>query len=123
MVSVQQWKEELLISEKNEQILNTSNIMSQMTISYIKEVGNLLALTYSVRELTIERHLQAERLMLPNVFAFDHPNHGWYLTYQHVMLSNFHLENPRAWEELVKEGFGRSLSGQPVSTEHRSEGA
>ena len=55
MVSVQQWKEELLISEKNEQILKTSNIMSQMTISYIKEVGNLLALINSVRELTIKR--------------------------------------------------------------------
>ena len=55
MVSLQQWKEELLISEKNEQILKTSNIMSQMTISYIKEVGNLLALINSVRELTIKR--------------------------------------------------------------------
>ena len=55
MVSVQQWKEELLISEKNEQILKTSNIMSQMTISYIKEVGNLLALINSVWELTIKR--------------------------------------------------------------------
>ena len=55
MVSVQQWKEELLISEKNEQILKTSNIMSQMTISYIKEVGNLLALINSGRELTIKR--------------------------------------------------------------------
>ena len=55
MVSVQQWKEELLISEKNEQILKTSNITSQMTISYIKEVGNLLALINSVRELTIKR--------------------------------------------------------------------
>ena len=55
MVSVQQWKEELLISEKNEQILKTSNIMSQMTISCIKEVGNLLALINSVRELTIKR--------------------------------------------------------------------
>ena len=31
-----------------EQILKTSNTMSQMTINYIKEVGNLLALISSV---------------------------------------------------------------------------
>ena len=34
------------------------------------------------------------------------------------MLSKLHLENPRAWEELVKKDFGVSLSGQPFSTEH-----
>ena len=31
-----------------EQILKTSNTMSQMTINYIKEVGNLLALISSI---------------------------------------------------------------------------
>ena len=35
-----------------EQIPKTSNAMSQMTISYVKEMGNLLALISSVRELT-----------------------------------------------------------------------
>ena len=34
------------------------------------------------------------------------------------MLSNLHLENPGAWQELVKEGFGGSLRGPPFSTEH-----
>ena len=35
-----------------EQIPKTSNAMSQMTISYVKEMGNLLALISSVREFT-----------------------------------------------------------------------
>ena len=79
-------------------------------------MGNLLALISSVRDSTIERQLQAEWPMLPDVFAFGHPNYGKYLTYQHVMLSNLHIENPGAWEELVREGFNGSLSGQPFST-------
>ena len=37
-----------------EQILKTSNAISQMTISYVKEMENLLALISSVRELTTE---------------------------------------------------------------------
>ena len=85
-----------------------------MTISYIKEVVNLLELISSVQELTVEQH-KDEWVMLQDVFAFGHPN--IYLTYQHVMLSNLQLENPGAWEELVKEDLGGSLSGQPFSTE------
>ena len=53
----------------SEQILKTSSTISPMAISYIKEVGNLLALISSVQELTIERYLQAEWLMLPDTFA------------------------------------------------------
>ena len=109
--------EELINEEEilsfTEQILKTSNTMSQITISYIKEVGNILAilaLVSSVRESATERHLQAERVMLPDVFLFGHPKYGQYLTYRRDMLSNIHLENHGAWEELVKGGFGRSLS-------------
>ena len=40
--------------------------------------------------------------MLPDVFAIGHSNYGRYLTYQHVMLSNLHLENYGTWEELAK---------------------
>ena len=78
-----------------------------MTISYIKEVGN--------RELTIEQYHPAEQAMLPNAFAFGHPNYEQYLTCQHVILSNLHLENPGTWEEQVKEGFSGTLSRQPFS--------
>ena len=56
--------------------------------------------------------------MLPDVFGFGHLNCRRYLTYQQVMLSNLHLENSGASEELVKEGFGGSLSDQPFSAEH-----
>ena len=84
--------------------------MSQITISYIKEVGNVLASISSVNESTIERNLQAEQAVLPDTFAFVHPTYVQYLTYQHVMLSNLHLEHPWIWEDLVKQGFGGSLS-------------
>ena len=56
--------------------------------------------------------------MLQDVFAFGHPNYGRHPTYQHIVLSNLHLENPGACEELVKEGFGGSLSGQPFSAKY-----
>ena len=98
-------------SSFTEQILKASNTMSQMTISYIKEVKNLVPLISSVQESTIVRHPQVERVMLPDAFVFGHLNYGQYLTNQHVMLGNLHLENPGALEELVKEGFGGSLSG------------
>ena len=91
--------------------------MFQTMINYIKEMGNLLELVSSVRESSIERHLQTELAMLPDVFGFGHLNCRRYLTYQQVMLSNLHLENPGALEELVKEGFCGSLSDQPFSAE------
>ena len=40
----------------------------------MKEVENLLALKSSIQESKIEQHLQAERAMLPDVFAFGQPN-------------------------------------------------
>ena len=58
-----------------EEILKTSNTMSQMMTSYIKQVGDLLALISSVQESTIERR-KDERVMLQDTFVFVHPNHG-----------------------------------------------
>ena len=87
-----------------EQILKTSNTMSQVMISYIKEVGNLLTLICSVRESTIEQG-KDEQVMLQDEFAFGHPNYGRYPTYQHVMLSNLPLKYAGAWE-VIKEGSG-----------------
>ena len=77
--------------------------------SRLKEVANLLALICSVREMSIEQHLQAERAMLPDVFAFGHPNYSRDLTCQHVMLKNWEQENPGAWKELSNEGLWRAI--------------
>ena len=99
-------------------IQDTSGTMSQMVVNYMKDVSNMLALVSSVRENCIERHLQAERVLCRDLHALGHPNYSRYLTYQHVMLSTLHEKNPKAWEELLNNGFGGSLSGQPFSTEH-----
>ena len=90
----------------------------EMMIEYLKDVSNMLALISSVREKHIERHLQAERVLLPQLFAFGHVNYARYLTYQHVTLSNLHQTNPAAWTELKGNGFGGSLTGGPFSTVH-----
>ena len=68
---------------------------SSMMISYIRDVSEMLALISAVRENTIERHLQTERVLLPQLFAFGHLNYARYLTYQHIILSNLHKTNQR----------------------------
>ena len=68
--------------------------------------------------MTIEWHLQAEQIILPDIFAICHPKYQQYLTYQYVVLNNLHQQNPGAWEELVKDDFGGCLGNQPFSTEH-----
>lgn len=89
-----------------------------MNIEYLKDVSAMLALVSAVRENHIERHLQAERALLPQLFAFGHMNYARYPTYKHVTLINLHQTNPEAWVELKENGFGGSLSGGPISTVH-----
>ena len=101
-----------------ENILKYTGTMPEMIIQYIKDVSLLLSMVSSVREMNIERHLQAERAFLPQLFAFGHPNYSRYLTYQHVTLSTLEESNPKAWEDLKANGFGGSISGEPFSTKH-----
>ena len=65
--------------------------MSQMIIEYLLDVSSLLSMVSNVQEMTIERHLQAECVFLPQLFAFGHPNYARYLTYQHVTLSTLYF--------------------------------
>ena len=99
-------------------IQDFSGTMAHMTVNYLRDVSNMLALVSSVREKCIPRHLQAERVLCRDLHALGHPNYSRYLSYQHVMLSNLYVKNPKAWDELLNHGFGGSLSGQPFSTEH-----
>ena len=71
-----------------------------------------------MRELSIERHLAAERALVPKCFAFGHPNYSRYLTYQHVRLLDIKATKMMVWDDLVKNGFGGSFSGEPFSTIH-----
>ena len=61
-----------------ELISSIGGIETEMTIEYLKDVSAMLALISSVRENQIERHLQAERALLPQMFAFGHINYVRY---------------------------------------------
>ena len=61
----------------------------------------------------IELHLAAERELFPKCFAFNHINLSRHLTFQHVNFSKIKHCNENVWNDLLKEGFGGSLSGEP----------
>ena len=48
---------------------------SRMMIAYLRDVSSLLALVSAVREADFEHHLQAERDMIKQCFAFNHVNY------------------------------------------------
>ena len=85
---------------------------------FLKDVSALLAMVSAVRESNLERHLAAERNMLSLTFAFDHQNYARYGSFQHVYLDNLINTNRNAYEDLVKKGFGASITGQKFSTIH-----
>ena len=102
----------------SELMSSSGGTQSDMIIGYLKDVSEMLALISAVREKSIKRHMQAERALLPQLFAFGHMNYARYLTFQHVTLTNLHQTNPDAWAELRENGFGGSLSGGPFSSVH-----
>ena len=65
----------------------------------------------SVRECNIEIYLEAERILLPQLFAFGYPNYSRYLTYQHALLEVHCISNTSIWKDLKENGFGRSFTG------------
>ena len=85
---------------------------------YITDVSVLLALVSAVREKSIELHITAERALLPKCFAFNYINYARYLTIQHVNFEKIQIEKPTAWEDLLNDGFGGSITGQSFSTIH-----
>ena len=99
-------------------LLETTGTQSELMVQYICAVSHLLGMISSVREHNIKRRMQAERALLPKLFAFGHPNYSRYLTYQHVMLQLLEKTNPNAWESIIKEGFGASRSGNEFSAIH-----
>ena len=67
--------------------------LSSMFVNYLKNVSALLAMIRFVRECNIEMHLEAERALLLQHFAFGHPNYSCYLTYQHLLLEVHRTSN------------------------------
>ena len=87
-------------------------------IQYIKDLSPLLALVSAVREKSIELHVVVERVLLLKCFVFNHVHYARYLTAQHVHFDRMQIYKSDAWEDLVKNGFGGSLTGHPFSTIH-----
>ena len=99
-------------------IASESGIQCQIMTQYVKDVSLLLALVSAVLEKTFELHVVAERALLPKCFAFNRIHYARYLTAQHVNFHRIQIDKKEAWEDLVKDGFGGSLSGFPFSTIH-----
>ena len=76
-----------------------------MFVNYLKDVFALLAMIRSVRECNIEKHLEAERALLPQLFAFGHPDYSRYLTYQNALLEVHCISNTSVWKYLTENGF------------------
>ena len=57
-------------------------------------------------------HLEVERAMLPQLFAFVHPNYSRYLTYQHIKNSLYikHIK--------LESSFEINFIGDKFSTKH-----
>ena len=89
-----------------------------MFVNCLKDVSALLAMIRSVRECNIEMHLEAERALLPQLFAFGHPNYSRYLTYQHALLEVHRISNTSIWKDLQENSFGGNLTRNKFSTKH-----
>ena len=60
-----------------------------------------------------EWHLVAEREPFPKYFAFNHINYSRYLTFHHVNYLETQHCNENILKDLLRGGFGGSLSGRP----------
>ena len=88
-----------------------------MTIAYLN-VSSMLAMISAVREGNIERHLQSERDMLNQFFAFNYQNYARYCSFQDVYLRYMEEQSHPAFGELKAKGFGESIGGKPFSSIH-----
>ena len=87
-------------------------------MTYLKDVSSMLAMVSAVREADIERHLEAEREIISQTFAFNHLNYARYLSYQHAFLRDMQRQGHPAFEDLRIKGFGGSISGERFSAIH-----
>ena len=94
----------------------TSGTSSSMFVNYLKYVSALLAVIRSVRECNTEMHLEAERALLPQLFAFGHPNYSRHLAYQHTLLEVHRISNTWIWKNLKENGVGGNLTKDRFST-------
>ena len=78
----------------------------------------MLALVSTVRESDIERHLQAEIVMVKQAFALDHQTYARYGAFQVSYLNNLRFTDHPADKDLMERGYGASLTGSKFSIVH-----
>ena len=59
---------------------------AKLVLLYIKSMSAMLSLVSFVRESDIERHLQAENILICESFALEHQNYARHGKFQHVNL-------------------------------------
>ena len=69
-----------------QQILAHSGAMGKWVTDYIRGGSKFLSRIAAYQDKNTELHLQAERELLPLLFAFNHQNYSRYLTYHHFEL-------------------------------------
>ena len=74
----------------------------------------------NIGECNIEMYLEAERALLPQLFAFGHPNYSHHRTYHHALFEVHRIPTTSNWKDLNENGFGGSLTADKFSTKHGS---
>ena len=74
----------------------------------------MLAIAFALQTGNSTQHLQTERQILKLIFAFDQIKHARYNSFQHVLLSNLSKDNPKAFDDLLKDRFGATSLGETL---------
>ena len=98
-------------------LLDHSGTMGSWVTDYLRDISAFLKSKIAAyRDKSMDLHLQAQRDLLPLLFAFNHPNYSRYLTYHHFELEGLKETNPSAYQKLKMYGMGASLTGRKFST-------
>ena len=100
------------------EVIHAEGEQARVTWCYIRDVSALLALVSAVRESDFERHLAAERQMLPLLFSYNHFNYSRYNTYQHFFLLNLKKNQPDVYKDIIERGIGANYSEGAFKSVH-----
>ena len=87
-------------------VLSTTGTRSEMVLNYLRDVSTMLAIAFALRTGNSTQNPQAERQIIKLIFAFDQIRHARYNSFEHVLLSNLSKDNPKAFDDLLKDRFG-----------------
>ena len=100
-------------------VLSTTGTRSEMVLNYLRDVSTMLAIAFALRTRNSTQNSQAERQIIKFIFAFDQIRHARYNSFEHVLLSNLSKDNPKAFDDLLKDRFGATSLGETFSAVYR----